>query len=72
MDRMIKEHFTGQLHKIDTKDIRGKEVFLWVILVLNLLAFFLNIFAGDFFFLINMAGAILMMLAINNYYKHER
>lgn len=72
MDRLIKEHFTGQLHKIDTKDIRGKEVLFWAILVLNLIAFFMNLFTGDFIFLLNMAGAIFMMLAINNYYKHER
>lgn len=72
MDRLIKEHFTGQLHKIDTKDIRGKEVLFWAILVLNLIAFFMNLFTGDFIFLLNLAGAIFMMLVINNYYKHER
>lgn len=72
MDRLIKEHFTGQLHKINTKDIRGKEILFWAILALNVLAFFLNIFSGDFFFLINMAAAIIMMMAINNYYKNER
>lgn len=72
MDRMIKEYFTGQLHKMDTKDIRGKEVLFWAILALNVLAFFLNIFAGDFIFLLNIVAAVAMMMAINNYYKNER
>ena len=72
MDRMIKEYFTGQLHKMDPKDIRGKEVLFWAILALNVLAFFLNIFAGDFIFLLNIVAAVAMMMAINNYYKNER
>lgn len=69
---LIREHFTGQLHKINPKDIRGKEVLFWAILAINLLAFFLNIFTGDFFFLLNLAGVLFMVAAINNYYKHER
>lgn len=72
MDRLIKEHFTGQLHKINTKDIRGKEVLFWAILVLNVFALFLNLFAGNFIFLLNVAGALFMLMAINNYYKQER
>jgi hypothetical protein len=72
MERLIKEHFTGYLHKIDPKDIRGKEVALWSILLLNLLGFFLNIFSENLIFLLNMVGVTLMMLSINNYYRHER
>jgi hypothetical protein len=68
----LKELFTDSLHKINPKDIRGKEVFFWFILVLNLFGFFLNIFEADLFFLVSLAGVLLMMVALNNYYKHER
>jgi len=72
MDRLIKEHFTGYLHRIDPKDIRGKEVWFWFVLVLNLCTFFINVFSGSFFFLFSVVGVGVMMYAINSYYRYER
>lgn len=60
------------LKKINFNDIRGKEILFWSILVLNLFGFFLNIFTGDWFFLMNIIGAGLMVYVINNYYHLER
>lgn len=60
------------LKKIDFKDLRGKELALWGIFLLNLFSFFINIFGGSLFFLFGVFGMVLMMFALNNYYKDER
>lgn len=61
------------LKKFDPKDIRGKEIVFWSILLLNLLACILNAFHGSLFFVtFNGAAVLWMIYTLAQYYKNER
>lgn len=61
------------LKKFDPKDLRGKEIIYWTILLLNLLSILLHVFSGGLFFVfLNGAAVIWMAYVINQYYLYER
>ena len=61
------------LKKIDFKDLRGKEIIIWSLLILNVIACIANLFAGGWFFVFfNGAAVVFMLYTINAYYRDER
>jgi hypothetical protein len=59
--------------KLDLKNLKGKEILLWAILLLNLSAFIANAIVGNLFFVFfNGAAVAFMAYTINQYYKYER
>lgn len=72
MDRLVHKHFTGYLHKLNPKDLRGKEIFFLTLTVLSLVALIMNVCAGSLFCLVNLIGTLIWVNILNSYYRDER
>lgn len=56
------------LNQVDASDIRTAEIFLWLLLLLNLFCFVLNCFLGSWVLFISLSAIALSVYNLQEYY----